>query len=142
MSPDGALPAVLQRHGRPAPTGCPRASFVGMAGSLFLLGYDGLALVLGWTGGFVLVSIPDRPVPAPSSAPTPCRTSCPSARRNFAASSAWSCWWCCSFTYVTAQIYGTGIIASALPRHAVRDRGGLRAGRILLCANGWAACAR
>ena len=33
------------------------ASFVGMAGSLFLHGYDGLAWVLGWTGGFVLVSI-------------------------------------------------------------------------------------
>src|SRR5262245_59881737 len=33
------------------------ASFVGTAGSLFLLGYDGLAWVLGWTGGFVLVSI-------------------------------------------------------------------------------------
>ena len=33
------------------------ASFVGMAGSLFLLGYDGIAWVLGWTGGFVLVSI-------------------------------------------------------------------------------------
>src|SRR5436309_2524444 len=33
------------------------ASFIGMAGSLFQLGYDGLAWVLGWTGGFVLVSI-------------------------------------------------------------------------------------
>jgi cation/acetate symporter len=33
------------------------ASFVGMAGSLFLLGYDGLAFVLGWTGGYVLVAI-------------------------------------------------------------------------------------
>ena len=33
------------------------ASFVGMAGTLFLLGYDGIAWVLGWTGGFVLVSI-------------------------------------------------------------------------------------
>src|ERR687896_1630774 len=33
------------------------ASFVGMAGTLFLLGYDGLAWVLGWTGGYVLVSI-------------------------------------------------------------------------------------
>ncbi len=33
------------------------ASFVGMAGTLFLLGYDGLAWVLGWTGGFVLVSV-------------------------------------------------------------------------------------
>ena len=33
------------------------ASFVGMAGTLFLFGYDGIAWVLGWTGGFVLVSI-------------------------------------------------------------------------------------
>ena len=33
------------------------ASFVGMAGTLFLLGYDGLAWVLGWTGGYVLVAV-------------------------------------------------------------------------------------
>ena len=33
------------------------ASFVGMAGTLYALGYDGLAFVLGWTGGFVLVSV-------------------------------------------------------------------------------------
>src|SRR5262245_34405679 len=31
------------------------ASFVGMAGTLFLLGYYGLAWVLGWTGGLVRV---------------------------------------------------------------------------------------
>ena len=33
------------------------ASFIGMAGTLFLLGYDGLAFVLGWTGGYVLVAV-------------------------------------------------------------------------------------
>jgi cation/acetate symporter len=33
------------------------ASFVGMAGSLYVLGYDGLAFVLGWTGGYVLVAV-------------------------------------------------------------------------------------
>ena len=33
------------------------ASFIGMAGSLYFGGYDGLAFVLGWTGGYVLVSI-------------------------------------------------------------------------------------
>jgi cation/acetate symporter len=33
------------------------ASFIGMAGSLYLQGYDGLAFVLGWTGGYVLVAI-------------------------------------------------------------------------------------
>src|SRR5262245_35922156 len=32
------------------------ASFVGMAGLLYLQGVDGLAFVLGWTGGFVLVA--------------------------------------------------------------------------------------
>src|SRR5918993_5077158 len=33
------------------------ASFIGMAGTLYLSGFDGLAFVMGWTGGFVLVSI-------------------------------------------------------------------------------------
>ena len=33
------------------------ASFIGLAGTLYLSGYQGLAFVLGWTGGFVLVSI-------------------------------------------------------------------------------------
>src|ERR687895_2497976 len=32
------------------------ASFIGMAGTLYALGYDGLAYVLGWTGGYVLVA--------------------------------------------------------------------------------------
>jgi cation/acetate symporter len=32
------------------------ASFIGMAGSLYFGGYDGLAFVLGWTGGYVLVA--------------------------------------------------------------------------------------
>ncbi|CAE8625148.1 unnamed protein product [Polarella glacialis] len=33
------------------------ASFVGMAVTLYALGYDGLAYSIGWTGGYVLVSI-------------------------------------------------------------------------------------
>jgi cation/acetate symporter len=33
------------------------ASFIGMAGSLYFGGYSGLAFILGWTGGYVLVSI-------------------------------------------------------------------------------------
>ncbi|MCW5748668.1 MAG: cation acetate symporter [Alphaproteobacteria bacterium] len=33
------------------------ASFLGLAGTLYLGGYDGLAFVLGWTGGFVLVGM-------------------------------------------------------------------------------------
>ncbi len=33
------------------------ASFISMAGGLYVAGYDGLAFVLGWTGGYVLVAI-------------------------------------------------------------------------------------
>ncbi|HEX2891684.1 VC_2705 family sodium/solute symporter [Vineibacter terrae] len=32
------------------------ASFIGLAGTLYLFGYGGLVFVLGWTGGFVLVA--------------------------------------------------------------------------------------
>jgi cation/acetate symporter len=33
------------------------ASFIGLAGTLYLGGYDGLAFVLGWTGGYCLVAL-------------------------------------------------------------------------------------
>ncbi len=33
------------------------ASFIGLAGTLFLGGYDGLAFILGWTGGYCLVAL-------------------------------------------------------------------------------------
>jgi len=33
------------------------ASFIGMAGTLYLTGYGGLAFILGWTGGYVLVAL-------------------------------------------------------------------------------------
>jgi hypothetical protein len=33
------------------------ASFIGMAGGLYILGYDGLAFIMGWTGGYVLVAL-------------------------------------------------------------------------------------
>ena len=33
------------------------ASFIGMAGTLYLSGYDGLSFVMGWTGGYVLVAL-------------------------------------------------------------------------------------
>jgi len=32
------------------------ASFIGMAGTLYLTGYGGLAFILGWTGGYCLVA--------------------------------------------------------------------------------------
>ena len=88
------------------------ASFVGMAGTLFLLGYDGLTWVLGWTGGYVLVSVLIGPYLRKFGAYTvpdfmAFRFGGSSARMIAVVVLV-----CCSFTYVTAQVYGTGIIAS------------------------------
>ena len=33
------------------------ASFIGLAGTLYLQGYTGLAFIMGWTGGYVLVAL-------------------------------------------------------------------------------------
>jgi cation/acetate symporter len=33
------------------------ASFIGMAGTIFGFGYDGLAYIMGWTGGYVLLAV-------------------------------------------------------------------------------------
>ena len=88
------------------------ASFVGMAGTLMLLGYDGLAFVLGWTGGYVLVAVLIAPFLRKFGAYT-----VPdffSARYGGATARllAVVVLICCSFTYVVAQIYATGLIAS------------------------------
>jgi cation/acetate symporter len=88
------------------------ASFVGMAGTLFLFGYDGIAWVLGWTGGFVLVSILVGPYLRKFGAYTVPDFMSFRFGGNFARFLAVIVLVCCSFTYVTAQIYGTGIIAS------------------------------
>jgi cation/acetate symporter len=88
------------------------ASFVGMAGSLFLLGYDGLAFVLGWTGGYVLVAILIAPFLRKFGAFTVPDFFSERYGGNFARFLAVVVLVCCSFTYVTAQVYGTGLIAS------------------------------
>jgi len=88
------------------------ASFVGMAGSLFLLGYDGIAWVLGWTGGYVLVSILVGPYLRKFGAYTVPDFLAFRFGGNFARFLGVIVLVCCSFTYVTAQVFGTGIIAS------------------------------
>jgi cation/acetate symporter len=88
------------------------ASFVGMAGTLFLFGYDGIAWVLGWTGGFVLVSILVGPYLRKFGAYTVPDFMAFRFGGNLARFLAVIVLVCCSFTYVTAQIFGTGLIAS------------------------------
>ncbi len=88
------------------------ASFVGMAGTLFLLGYDGLAFVLGWTGGYVLVAILIAPFLRKFGAYTVPDFFAARFGGNFARFLAVIVLMACSFTYVTAQIFATGLIAS------------------------------
>jgi len=88
------------------------ASFVGMAGTLFALGYDGLAFVLGWTGGYVLVSVLLAPYLRKFGAYTVPDFLSARYNGNLARFIGVLVLLACSFTYVVAQIYATGIIAS------------------------------
>jgi cation/acetate symporter len=88
------------------------ASFIGMAGTLYLSGYDGLAFVLGWTGGYCLVALLLAPYlrkfgqfTIPDFLGARYGGNLPRLIGVIAAI-------ICSFTYVIAQIYGVGIITS------------------------------
>jgi cation/acetate symporter len=88
------------------------ASFIGMAGTLYLTGYDGLAFIMGWTGGYCLVALFLAPYlrkfgqfTIPDFLGARYGGDIPRAIGVAAAI-------ICSFTYVIAQIYGVGIIAS------------------------------
>jgi cation/acetate symporter len=87
------------------------ASFVGMAGSLFLLGYDGLAFVLGWTGGYVLVAVLVAPFLRKFGAYTVPDFLAARYGGNTARMLGVMVLLACSFTYVVAQIFATGLIA-------------------------------
>ncbi len=87
------------------------ASFIGMAGTLFLLGYDGLAFVLGWTGGYVLVAVLIAPYLRKFGAYTVPDFLAARYEGNTARMIGVIVLIACSFTYVVAQIFGTGLIA-------------------------------
>jgi cation/acetate symporter len=87
------------------------ASFIGMAGTLYLLGYDGLAFVLGWTGGYVLVAILIAPFLRKFGAYTVPDFFAARYEGNLPRFLAVIVLLACSFTYVVAQIVGTGLIA-------------------------------
>ncbi len=88
------------------------ASFIGMAGTLYALGYDGLAFVLGWTGGYVLVAILLAPYLRKFGAYTVPDFLGARYGGNLARFCGVIVLLSASFTYVVAQIFGTGIIAS------------------------------
>ena len=87
------------------------ASFIGMAGSLYVHGFDGLAYIVGWTGGFVLVALFLAPYlrrfgqfTIPDFLGARYGRFC----RIVSALAAIVV----SFVYVVAQIYGVGLITS------------------------------
>src|SRR5688572_31814982 len=92
------------------------ASFISMAGTIWILGYDGLAYVMGWTGGYVLLALFFAPYlrkfgqfTIPDFVATRFAEHAKAARITGAV-----CAIIVSFTYVTAQVTGVGIIMSRL----------------------------
>jgi cation/acetate symporter len=90
------------------------ASFIGMAGTLYLTGYSGLAFIMGWTGGYCLVALFLAPYlrkfgqfTIPDFLGARYDGNLPRLLGIIAAI-------LCSFTYVVAQIYGVGLITTRL----------------------------
>jgi cation/acetate symporter len=117
------------------------ASFISLAGGLYLQGFSGseaqpggLAYILGWTGGFCLVAL----LIAPHLRKLGLYTVPDYFDRRFggrwprriAAISAVLC----SFTYVVAQIYGVGLITSRLTGVQFEIGIMLGLGGVLLCS--------
>jgi len=110
------------------------ASFIGMAGTLYLTGYGGLAFILGWTGGYVLVALFLAPylrkfgqftIPDFLGA----RYGGHAARTVGIIAAV-----LCSFTYVVAQIYGVGLITTRLTGVSFELGIFLGLGGILVCS--------
>src|SRR5947207_10087438 len=90
------------------------ASFIGLAGTLYLQGYGGLAFILGWTGGYCLVALLIAPYlrrfgqyTIPDFLGERYGSNVPRLVGLGAAI-------LCSFIYVVAQIYGVGLITTRL----------------------------
>ncbi|WP_198968810.1 VC_2705 family sodium/solute symporter [Xylophilus sp. ASV27] len=117
------------------------ASFLSLAGALYLQGFSGsqgqsggLAYLLGWTGGFCLVAMLIAPqLRAMGLYTVPdfflVRYGGRWPRRIAALSAV-----LCSFTYLVAQIYGVGLIASRLTGVQFEIGIMLGLGGVLLCS--------
>jgi cation/acetate symporter len=90
------------------------ASFISMAGSIWLTGYDYLAYIMGWTGGYVLLALLFAPYIRKFGQYTiPDFVAARFAEHaNIARVVAAICAIVASFTYVTAQVVGVGLIMS------------------------------
>ncbi|WP_425261178.1 sodium:solute symporter family protein [Rubrivivax sp. RP6-9] len=110
------------------------ASFIGMAGTLYLTGYGGLAFIMGWTGGYCLVALFLAPYlrkfgqfTIPDFLGARYEGNLPRFIGIVAAI-------LCSFTYVVAQIYGVGLITARLSGLAFEIGIFVGLGGILVCS--------
>lgn len=110
------------------------ASFIGMAGTLYLTGYGGLAFIMGWTGGYCLVALFLAPYlrkfgqfTIPDFLGARYEGNLPRFIGILAAI-------LCSFTYVVAQIYGVGLITARLSGLAFEIGIFVGLGGILVCS--------
>jgi cation/acetate symporter len=110
------------------------ASFIGMAGTLYLTGYGGLAFIMGWTGGYCLVALFLAPYlrkfgqfTIPDFLGARYGGNLPRFIGILAAI-------LCSFTYVVAQIYGVGLITTRLSGLAFEIGIFVGLGGILVCS--------
>ncbi|AOW14072.1 cation acetate symporter [Hydrogenophaga crassostreae] len=110
------------------------ASFIGLAGTLYLTGYSGLAFILGWTGGYCLVALLLAPYlrkfgqfTIPDFLGERYGGHLPRLLGVMAAILV-------SFIYVVAQIYGVGLITSRLVGVAFELGIFLGLGGILVCS--------
>ncbi len=89
------------------------ASFMGLAGTLYLSGYQGLAYVMGWTGGYVLVALLLAPYLRRFGQYTIPDFLAARYGGNLARLVGVFATVLASFVYVVAQIYGVGLIRNA-----------------------------
>jgi cation/acetate symporter len=110
------------------------ASFIGMAGTLYLTGYGGLAFVMGWTGGYCLVALFLAPYLRKFGQFTIPDFLGARYGGNVARFVGICCAILCSFTYVVAQIYGVGLVTTRLTGVAFELGIFLGLGGILVCS--------
>ena len=110
------------------------ASFIGMAGTLYLTGYGGLAFIMGWTGGYCLVALLLAPYLRKFGQFTIPDFLGERYGGNLPRFIGIAAAILCSFTYVVAQIYGVGIITTRLTGVAFELGIFLGLGGILVCS--------
>ena len=110
------------------------ASFIGLAGTLYLTGYGGLAFIMGWTGGYCLVALFLAPYLRKFGQFTIPDFLGARYEGNVARFVGVLAAILCSFTYVVAQIYGVGLITTRLTGLAFEVGIFVGLGGILVCS--------